>query len=191
MGTSPPPTPKGFTMLGRPPWRRFLTASPVALIAALALAVPAAAASSANPSFQHPYPVGHFHAVGSHWNLKVEHLNRTGNRDVRLADPINPAPRHGYRYVFVRVSGKLLSSGPGGLAYDESFRLVIGHHRYAPAHVTLRHGLPQSGVVSHGMVVTAKVPFLVKQRDLKRRMILRACSQLDWHSPAKYFRTTH
>jgi hypothetical protein len=178
-------------MLGRPPWRRLLAATPVALIAAFALAVPAAAAPAVDRSLQHPYRIGHFHAVGSHWNLKVEHLNRNGNRDVRLADPFNPAPRPGYRYVFVRVSGKLLSHGPGGLGYDESFRLVVGHHSYAPAHVTLRHGLPQSGVVSHGMTVMAKVPFLVKHRDLKTRMILRACSQLDWHSPAKYFRTTH
>jgi hypothetical protein len=178
-------------MLGRPPWRRSFAAAPVALIAALVLAVPAAGAPAAsNRSLHHPYHVGHFHAVGSHWNLKVEHRNLHGNRDVRRADPFNPAPRPGYRYVLVRVSGKLLSH-VGGLGYDESFRLVIGHHRYAPAQVQLRRGLPESGVVSRGMVVTAKIPFLVKHRDLKRRMILRACSMLDWDSPPKYFRTTH
>jgi hypothetical protein len=89
------------------------------------------------------------------------------------------------------VSGKLVTHGIGGLGYDESFRLLIGRHVYRPAHVVLRHGLPQSGVVSHGMVVMAKVPFLVAHGDLHRQMILRAASLLDWHSAPRYFRTTH
>lgn len=135
--------------------------------------------------------MGHFHPVGSHWTLKVEHRNLRGDRVVRRADPLNPAPRPGYRYVLVRVSGRLLSHGVGGLGYDESFRLLVGHRRYHPVRVTLHRGLPESGVVSHGMVVTAKIPFLVAHRDLRRRMILRAASLLDWHSAPRYFRTTH
>jgi hypothetical protein len=181
-------------MPGRPPWRRILATAPVAVLAALALAVPAsgAAASAQHPSqAAHPYQVGHFHAVGSHWNLKVEHLNRNGNADVRLADPLNHAPRPGYRYVFVRVSGKLASHGVGGLGYDESFRLLIGAQTYSPANVTLRHGLPQCGVVNHGQVVVAKIPFLVPRTQLSHPMVLRALSQLDWHSAPRFFRTTH
>jgi hypothetical protein len=176
-----------------PPWRIPATA-PVAVLAAVALAVPASgAAASARHLSQaaHPYQVGHFHAVGSHWNLKVEHLNRNGNADVRRADPLNRAPRPGYRYVFVRVSGKLTSHGIGGLGYDESFRLLVDTHSYAPSTVTLRHGLPQCGVVRHGQVVVAKIPFLVKRSQLSRRMVLRALSQLDWHSTPRFFRTTH
>jgi hypothetical protein len=187
---SMPTDTEGPTMLGRPPWRRLLAGTPVALIAALSLAMPASGAAASTPSVQHPYRVGHFHQVGTHWNLKVEHRNMHGNRDVRLADPLNLAPGRGHRFVLIRVNGKLVS-GVGGLGYDESFRLIVGRHVYRPAHVELRHGLPQSGVVSHGMVVMAKIPFLVSHRDLHRRMILRATSLLDWHSAPRYFRTTH
>jgi hypothetical protein len=64
-------------------------------------------------------------------------------------------------------------------------------HTLSPAQVSLRHGLAQSGIVNHGQVVTAKVPFLVKRSRPHRRMILRAVSRLDRRSPPRYFRTAH
>jgi hypothetical protein len=50
--------------------------------------------------------------------------------------------------------------------------------------------LEQSGIVNHGQVVTAKILFLVKHSQLHQQMILRAVSELDWKSPARFFRTT-
>jgi hypothetical protein len=191
MKASIPPTRK-VTMPGRPPWRRILATAPVAVVTALALVAPtSASAAAATHSKQalHPYRVGHFHAVGSHWNIKVEHRNLHGNDDVRHADAFNRAPKSGYRYVLVRVSGRLLSQ-VGGLGYDEKFRLLVGGHALSPARVSLRHGLEQSGIVNHGQVVTAKIPFLVKHSQLHQTMILRAVSQLDWQSPPRFFRTT-
>jgi hypothetical protein len=179
-------------MLGCPPWRRILASAPVAILAALALSVPASAAGASShhaPQRLHPFHVGHFHSVGSHWNLKVEHLNRHGNAHVRRADSHNHAPGAGYRYVLVRICGKLASHGVGGLGYDESFRLLIGAHSYSPANVYLRRGLQQSGTVSHGEVVVAKVPFRITRSDASHRMILRAVSELDWHAAPKFFRT--
>jgi hypothetical protein len=179
-------------MPGRPPWRRILATAPVAVVTALATVAPtSAAAAGSTQSSQplHPYRVGHFHAVGSHWNIKVEHRNLHGNDDVRHADAFNRAPAHGYRYVLVRIGGRLLSQ-VGGLAYDEKFRLLVGGHTLSPAHVNLRHGLEQSGVVNRGQVVTAKIPFRVKHSQLHQQMILRAVSQLDWQSPPSFFRTT-
>ena len=179
-------------MLGCPPWRRILCSAPVAVVAALALTVPASAAGAlSHHSSQrlHPYHVGHFHSVGTHWNLKVEHLNRHGNSHVRRADAHNRQAGSGYRYVLVRISGKLTSHGVGGLGYDESFRLLVNGHDYAPANVFLWHGLQQSGTVHHGEVVVAKVPFRVTRHDASHRMILRAVSQLDWRSAPRFFRT--
>jgi hypothetical protein len=179
-------------MPGRPPWRRILATAPIAIVTALTLVAPtsATAAAATQPSQAlHPYRVGHFHAVGSHWNVRVEHRNLHGNYAVRHADEFNRAPEHGYRYVLVRISGRLLSQ-VGGLAYDERFRLLVGGHALSPARVNLRHGLEQSGIVNHGQVVTAKIPFLVKHSLLHQQMILRAVSQLDWQSPPRFFRTT-
>jgi hypothetical protein len=192
MDTVAPTDLEGSTMPGRPPWRRILAIAPVAVVTALALVAPtsaAAAASTHSKQALHPYHVGHFHAVGSHWNIKVEHRNLHGNYDVRHADAFNRAPRHGYRYVLVRISGRLLSQ-VGGLAYDEKFRLLVGGQPLSPAHVNLRHGLEQSGIVNHGQVVTAKIPFLVKHSQLHQRMILRAVSQLDWRSAPRFFLTS-
>jgi hypothetical protein len=183
---------EGSTMPGRPPWRRILATAPVAVVTALALVAPTSAAAAPTTHSSralHPYNVGHFHPVGSHWSIKVVHRTLHGNDDVRHADGFNRAPRHGYRYVLVRISGRLRSQ-VGGLAYDEKFRLLVGGHTLSPAHVTLRHGLEQSGVVNHGQVVTAKIPFLVRHSQLQQRMILRAVSRLDWQSPASFFRTT-
>jgi hypothetical protein len=179
-------------MLGCPPWRRIVCSAPVAVLAALALTVPASAAGGSShhsPQRLHPYHVGHFHSVGTHWTLKVEHLNRHASAHVRHVDAHNRPAGLGHRYVLVRISGKLTSHGIGDLAYDQSFRLLVGGHSYAPANVFLWHGLQQSGTVHAGEVVMAKVPFRVTRRDASHRMILRAVSQLDWHSPARYFRT--
>jgi hypothetical protein len=179
-------------MPGCPPWRRVLLTSPVAALAALALSVPASsavAASGHSSQRLHPYHVGHFHPVGSHWALKVVHLNRFGNSHVRRADSHNHGPGADHRYVLVRISGRLLSHGVGDLGYDESFRLLVAGHRYPPAHVFLWHGLPQSGTVTHGEVVVAKIPFRVTRKDASHRMILRAVSQLDWRPAPRFFRT--
>jgi hypothetical protein len=179
-------------MLGCPPWRRILCSAPVAVLAAaLALTVPASASAASVHQSQrlHPYHVGHFHSVGTHWNLKVEHLNRYGNSHVRRADARNRPAGAGYRYVLVRISGRLASHGIGGLGYDESFRLLVDGRSYAPANVFLWHGLQQSGTAHHGEVVVAKIPFRVTRHDASKRMILRAASQLDWRSAPRYFRT--
>jgi hypothetical protein len=176
MDTVAPTDVEGSTMPGRPPWRRILATAPVAFVMALALVAPTSAASAAASTHSkpalHPYRVGHFHAVGSHWNIKVEHRNLHGNHDVRHADAFHHAPWQGYRYVLVRIGGRLLAQ-VGGLAYDEKFRLLVGGHALSPAHVDLRHGLEQSGIVNHGQVVTAKIPFLVKHSQLHQQMILR------------------
>jgi hypothetical protein len=192
MDTVDPTDLEGSTMPGRPPWRRILATAPVAVLTALALVAPSsasAAASTHSSQALHPYRVGHFHAVGSHWNIRVEHRNLHGNYDVRHADAFNRAPQPGYRYVLVRISGRLLSR-VGGLAYDEKFRLLVGGQLLSPARVNLRHGLEQSGIVNHRQVVTAKIPFLVKHSQLHQQMILRAVSQLDWQSPPRFFLTT-
>jgi hypothetical protein len=180
-------------MAGRPRWRRILLTVPVAVLAALALCLPATGAATApHDSHQqlHPYRIGHFHAVGSHWHLKVEHLNRNGNGHVRHADRHNRAAGARHRYVLVRVRGKLAAAGVGSLAYDESFRLLVDGRRHAPAHVFLWHGLPQSGTVDHGEVVVVKIPFRVSRAEARKPMILRALSQLDWQSAPRFFRTT-
>jgi hypothetical protein len=193
MSNVAPTDTEGLTMFGRPPWRRILATAPVAVVTAIALVAPtSASAAPAARSLQalHPYRIGHFHAVGSHWNIKLEHRNLHGNYDVRHADAFNRSPQHGYRYVLVRIRGQLHAK-VGGLGYDEKFRLLVGTHIYSPAHVSLRHGLPQTGIANHGGVVVAKVPFLVKHSQLHEQMILRAVSQLDWHSAPRYFRTTH
>jgi hypothetical protein len=179
-------------MLGRPRRRqRILLVGSVAVITSLALAIPASVSSAAaNHSKAHPYTVGHFHRVGTRWAIKVLSRDLHANRQVHRASHGNAAPPEGFRYVLVKVRGKLTCSGVGGLGYDESFRLIVNGRRYSPANVDLHHGLAQTGVVHRGEVVTGEVPFLVTISDLQAgHIVLRAASQLDWHSPAGFFRT--